>query len=258
MNGVFMLQVRNVLMTLAFCVATYGCASTNPEAAAQNDPFESTNREVFSFNMALEENVGRPLTDAYTYVLPEFVRTGIHNFLENLGKPVTLGNDILQGEGTRAGQTLARMVTNTTLGLGGFIDVASDAGVPDHDEDFGQTLAVWGFGEGPYIMLPFFGPSNPRDGIGMAGDFFMDPLLYAHYDYENLSSDLRVGLGMTDKLSGTLDELDQLKRTSLDFYATTRSLYRQYRKAQIANGSADDMPEDTPDDMPPDAEDTGE
>lgn len=253
-----MLQIRTVLMTIAVCFVASGCASTNPEAAAQNDPFEKTNRQIFDFNMKLEKYVARPVTDAYVYVLPEFARDGIHNFLHNLGKPVTLGNEILQGEGTRAGQTLARIVTNTTLGLGGFIDVATNAGVPDNDEDFGQTLGVWGFGEGPYLMLPFLGPSNPRDAIGMAGDFFMDPLTYAHYDYENLSSDLRFGFGMTDKLSGTLDEMDSLKRTSLDFYATSRSLYRQFRKAQISNGAdmtggdAENMPEDLPDDMPDD------
>jgi phospholipid-binding lipoprotein MlaA len=223
---------------------TAGCSTPNPEAVAQNDPYEKTNRDIFALNTALDRNVAKPIAKGYNYVLPEIVREGVHNVLENLDKPVTLGNDVLKGEGRRAGQTFVRLVVNSTLGLGGLIDVASRTGIPDHAEDFGQTMAVWGAGEGPYLMLPGMGPSNPRDLAGKVPDFFMDPLLYAHYPYENLANDLRMGLGLVDLRARNIDTLDQVERTSIDYYATTRSLYRQYRNAQIANEDEDDTSSD--------------
>jgi phospholipid-binding lipoprotein MlaA len=233
---------------LAIFVLMLGIAASQAAAAAeddQNDPFERTNRTVFEMNARMDKAVARPVAKFYVSAVPKVVRTGLHNVLTNLGKPVTLGNDLLQGEGKRAGETLTRLVTNSTLGLGGLIDVATMAGVPDHAEDFGQTLGVWGAGEGPYLMLPLMGPSNPRDLTGDVADFFMDPLTYAHFDYENLAMDTRIGLGLLDLRASNLDTTDQIERTSLDFYATTRSLYRQYRKSEIANGNAD-APE-TPD-----------
>jgi phospholipid-binding lipoprotein MlaA len=216
----------------------------------QNDPFEKTNRAIFDMNIKLDKAVAKPAAKFYVDVTPGFARTGIHNVLTTLGKPVTLANDVLQGEGHRAGQTFTRMVTNATLGLGGLIDVATMAGVPDHDEDFGQTLAVWGFGEGPYLMLPFLGPSNPRDATGMAADYFIDPITYAHFNYENLANDLRMGFGIVDMRAANIDALDAVERSSIDYYATMRSLYRQHRKSEIANGAGSDDPGDDID-VPP-------
>jgi phospholipid-binding lipoprotein MlaA len=246
-----MRRFSSVLTIACLGLAASGCSTTSPDAAAQNDPYETTNRAVFDANMKLDKAVMRPVAKFYVSAVPGFVRTGVHNALENLGKPVTLGNDILQGEVTRAGQTLGRLTVNSTLGFAGLVDVATHLGIPDHSEDFGQTLGAWGTGEGPYLMLPFMGPSNPRDLVGTAADYFSDPLLYAHYPYENLANDTRMGFGLLDKRAESLDTLDSVERTSLDFYATTRSLYRQYRKAEIANGALDDAPADD-DDIPPD------
>jgi phospholipid-binding lipoprotein MlaA len=230
-------------------VVGFGPAAVADEPG-QHDPFEQTNRAIFDMNIKLDKAVAKPVAKFYVEVMPEFARTGIHNVLANLGKPVTFANDVLQAEGSRAGQTLARLVTNTTLGLGGLIDVATIAGVPDHDEDFGQTLAVWGIGEGPYLMLPLLGPSNPRDATGMVADYFIDPITYAHFDYENLANDLRMGFGIVDMRAANLDTLDAVEHSSIDYYAAMRSLYRQHRKSEIANGRGNDDPGDDID-VPP-------
>lgn len=239
------------LSYLALIVLGLGLGGCAGSVGDQNDPYEGTNREIFTFNLALDKYLARPVAEGYVEVVPDPVRTGIHNVLENFKKPVVLGNDLLQGEMSRAGETFTRLVTNSTLGLGGMIDVASLSGVPDHSEDFGQTLAVWGLGEGPYLMLPFLGPSNPRDLVGKGADYFMDPLTYAHYNYENLANDSRIGFGILDLRAGTLDETDQIERTSLDYYATMRSLYRQYRKAEINNGQNPDGDEDQDSELNP-------
>lgn len=237
---------------LSMCSGAWAAGTTD-----QNDPFEQTNRAVFDFNLRLDRNIAKPVAQAYVDYTPEFFRTGVHNFLRNVSKPVTLGNDLLQGNFTLAGQTLVRFVTNSTLGLAGLMDVASMADVPDHSNDFGITLGVWGTGEGAYLMLPLLGPSNPRDLTGKVADYFMDPLTYAHYNYENLANDLRMGFSILDIRAQALDGADQMERTSLDFYATTRSLYRQYRNAKVAgtdpDAPGDDIPpDDTPaDDTPP-------
>ncbi|MGB8602708.1 MAG: VacJ family lipoprotein [Rhizomicrobium sp.] len=253
-----MKRAGKYLAVTALCLSMCGSAWAASDAADQNDPLESVNRTMFDLNLRLDRNLAKPVAKAYVKVTPSLVRTGIHNFLQNIGKPVTLGNDLLQGNFTLAGQTVTRFVTNSTLGLAGLIDVASMADVPDHSNDFGVTLGVWGTGEGPYLMLPFMGPSNPRDMVGKAGDYFMDPLLYAHYNYENLANDLRMGFSILDIRVQALDGADQIERTSLDFYATTRSLYRQYRNAKIT-GADPDAPTDgappdgdTPDDPAPD------
>lgn len=237
-------RIGKYLAATALCLVMSGCTTTDPGALAQNDPLEPTNRVIFEANMTMDRNVARPVAKFYVSAVPAFIRTGIHNVLDNFGKPVVLGNDILQGEPKLAGQTLARFFANSTLGLGGLFDVATLGGVPDHTADFGQTLGVWGVGEGPYLMMPFFGPSSPRDVVGKAGDFFMDPMLYAHYNYENLANDSKLGFGIIDARGRTIEATDQLQNTSLDYYATMRSLYRQYRKAQIAHSDPNVPPTD--------------
>ncbi|MSO54237.1 MAG: VacJ family lipoprotein [Rhodospirillales bacterium] len=132
-------------------------------------------RAVFAFNQALDTLIVKPLAEDYLE-LPEQVWASIHNFLQNLRTPVVLFNDVMHGNGERAGTTVARVALNTTLGIGGLFDPATAAGYPRHSEDFGQTLAVWGVDEGPYIVWPILGPSNPRDTVGFTVDFFTDPL----------------------------------------------------------------------------------
>ena len=227
-----------------------GCATppTDPDALAAykeaNDPLEPFNRAMFDFNLKADKYVIRPLAEGYVAVIPERGRKSIRNALDNLHSPIIFANDLLQLEITRALTTLARMVFNSTIGIGGLFDVVGDSGLPYHDEDFGQTLAVWGVGEGPYLVLPLLGPSNPRDAIGLGVDGYGDPfdryMTNTHRWYEPLA---RGALDGVDKRAAVLDALDQIQRTSLDFYATIRSLYRQRRIDEINNG---EQPEGRP------------
>ena len=214
-----------------------GCA-TDP--SGQNDPYEQTNRSIFALDEGFDHAIARPAAVAYNAVLPGVARDGIHNALSNLNSPVIFANDLLQGETTRAGQTLGRAIVNSTLGLGGLVDIAAKIGVPGHDEDFGQTLGVWGTGEGPYLVLPLAGPSNPRDLAGAAGDYAMDPFTYMKWNNSTLWFGLRQGFEIIDLRARNVDSLDQIERTSVDLYATTRSLYRQHRNAEIRNGAPDE------------------
>jgi phospholipid-binding lipoprotein MlaA len=237
---------RSLFLTVALLsVLTAGCSTSNPEALAQNDPYEQTNRAVFKVNMALDNAVAKPVAKFYNHAVPAPVRERIHNAVINLHKPVVFGNDVLQGEGRRAGQTLARFTLNSTLGVAGLFDVATALGVPDHSEDFGQTLGVWGAGEGPYLVVPFMGPSSPRDLTGDVADIFMDPLTYIKFHGSDTWYAVSTGVDVLDLRAGSVDTVQQIERTSIDFYATTRSLYRQYRKSEIRDGAPE--PQDTSD-----------
>ncbi len=228
-----------IAIALAGALAT-GCSTTsNPRAAEQNDPWESTNRTIFDFDVKLDRYVARPIARGYNYAVPTLARDGIHNVLINLNSPVVLANDLLQGETDRAGQTLWRAVINTTFGLGGLLDAAGKSGTPAHDEDFGQTLAVWGVGEGPYLVLPFLGPKPPRDLSGDLVDNLFDPLTYAQYKNSTTWNIVRAGLGVLDYRAANVETVEQIERSSIDFYATTRSLYRQHRNSEIRNGAPD-------------------
>jgi phospholipid-binding lipoprotein MlaA len=223
--------------------ALAGCAQ-NP-STQENDPFEPANRVVFDANDALDKAVALPVAQAYVDVVPEFARSGVHNFLANLDSPVTFANDLLQGEIDRAGQTLARLALNTTAGIGGLIDIGAEFDIPAHTEDFGQTLAVYGVEEGPYLVLPLLGPSNPRDAVGTGVDVFFDPLTYARYDGETFWSVLRFVGKAIDTRSRNIESLDAVERGSIDYYAALRSLYRQQRNNEIRNSkpSTQSLPE---------------
>jgi len=219
--------------------------TTNPDSLAQNDPYEPTNRQFFEFNQSLDKHVARPAAVFYNHVVPEPARDGIHNMLDNMDEPVTFANDVLQGEKSRALETFGRVLINSTLGIGGLIDMASKMGIPDHSEDFGQTLGVWGVGEGPYFVAPLLGPAPPRDLAGKVVDYGFDPFTYARFDGYKTLGYARAGMGVLDLRARNIDTLDQIERTSLDYYATQRSLYRQYRDSEIRNGASDsgDLPQ---------------
>jgi phospholipid-binding lipoprotein MlaA len=211
----------------------------------ENDPLEGVNRAVFEFNRVVDGLLIKPAAQIYRGVLPQQAQDSVRSFLRNLRTPAILVNDVLQGDMDRAGTTISRFLVNTTLGIGGLFDVAGDhLGIPFHDEDFGQTLAVWGVGEGPYLVLPILGPSNPRDVVGLASEWYLDPVnLY----FTNVRDDdwvpwVRAGLTGVDARARSLDALDQLERTSLDYYAAIRSLYRQNRDNQIRNNRSGDEP----------------
>jgi len=209
----------------------------------QNDPLEGFNRTMFAFNEVFYDVVMRPVSGVYEFV-PANIRMMIGSFLANLSAPVVFVNDVLQGEFERALTTAGRFVVNSSFGFAGVADVASSMGLEEHDEDFGQTLATWGVGEGFYLVLPVLGPGNPRDAVGrFVVDPWIDPVNYRLDETGNEDWIYgRFALAAVDQFSSVKDELDQLKKTSIDYYAAVRSLYRQKRKAEIANGDELDLP----------------
>ncbi len=222
-----------------------GCASApNPadkeamkEFAALNDPAEPTNRAVFEVNRGLDGAILKPIATVYRDYTPQFFQDRVNDVLNNLRSPVIFFNDVLQGEVDRAVTTLARFVVNSTVGLLGLNDIATDLGMEGHDEDFGQTLAVWGVPEGPYVMLPLFGPSNPRDAVGIVVDFLIDPFnIWANNTDREYAVLARTGARAVDQRAIHMQALDEIERTSLDYYASIRSLYRQRRADEIRNG----------------------
>jgi len=236
-------RVVGAIVLLGFMSA---CATppTDPEELAEyneaNDPIEPVNREIFDFNNWVDKNALKPVAIAYRDAVPEGVRDTSQNFINNVSSPIIFVNDILQGESGRAAETLMRFVVNTTAGMGGFFDAAGEMGLERHEEDFGQTLAVWGAPEGPYLMLPILGPSNVRDTVGMlvhmAALNELNIANLAELDYYGYASSIVGGLNQRVAVLGTLDEIE---RTSIDYYAAIRSLYRQTRNDQIRNGETD-------------------
>ncbi len=215
-----------------------GCATTPPssEALAANDPYEQTNRDMLRLNGKIDKYFVIPTVGVYFFLVPEGGRRGVHNFLGNLSLPTIFVNDMLQGEVSRAGKSMWRLVLNSTLGLGGFFDPASKIGIPGHGEDFGQTLAVWGVGEGPFLMLPFLGPSNPRDATGLAVDAIIDPTNQIAFKQHIWWSAGREYFTLLDLKGQTYQTVQGIQRSSVDYYSSLRSLYRQMRAEQIRNG----------------------
>ncbi len=238
------------LVLIALCVTISGCASTPPSATElvareeANDPLEPMNRSFFKLNNAIDNYAVEPTARAYGKVLPKQVRDGFRNFSRNMGEPVTFANDLLQGEFKRAGVSLGRFTINSTMGFFGFNDAAKEFGLRYHHEDFGQTLAVWGLPEGPYLYFPVVGPMPPRDLIGAVADIFANPLFWAN---EPVVDGVLIGNGVVsgvDVRERNLENLDRLEETSVDYYASLRSLYRQRRNYEIRNG--EDNYEDLP------------
>ncbi len=224
-----------------------GCATPppqdDPEALESfkraNDPLEPFNRVVFAVNIEADRYILKPAAYVYKEVVPDPVQDAAGNFLQNLGSPVVFLNSVLQGDVDHAGATLLRFLINSTIGIAGTTDIAGEIGIVRRDEDFGQTLAVWGADEGPYLMLPFLGPSNARDALGRAVDYFSDPWPYLRYEKFNYS---RFGAETVDARVRNYELLNDLEKTSVDYYAAVRSLYRQDRRDAIRNGAEIDLP----------------
>ncbi len=205
-------------------------------AAAEpvDDPLEPLNRAVFALNRVMDGTVLEPLAEFYDYAVPDYGKRRVADFLANLRAPVVFVNDLLQGERERAGVALGRFLVNSTLGLFGLFDIAARLGLPSHEEDFGQTLAVWGVEEGPYLVLPVLGPSNPRDLVGLLMDgFVFDPAAWVAPGRFRLGRAAAAAVVRRAELDPFLDEL---RARSLDEYAALRSAYRQRRAAAIRNG----------------------
>lgn len=227
---------------LAAILATAGCTAPaagggpQPQLLDQSnsDPYESANRAVFGFNNAFYHHVMFPVARAYRTALPPPIRQSLHDFLRNLNGPDIFANDLLQGRPTLAVTTFGRLVINTTFGFGGLVDVASLTGIPYHPNDFGITLATWGVYSGPYLIVPVLGPANPRQLVGQVADSFADPGDYIASQHQYLwVAVVRNVVAGVDTLSRNVDSLEDIEKTSLDYYATIRSLYWQRLAAEI-------------------------
>lgn len=223
-------------------------AAQTPAPAAEDagDPYENTNRAIFNFNQGVDRTVLVPVANTYRAVLPGPVRDSVHDFLQNLNSPIIFANDVLQGRIDLAGDTLGRFLVNSTVGFGGLVDVGTKVGIPYHTNDLGITFATWGIPDGPYLMLPVLGPSNPRDLAGDVGDSFGDPgnIVASQHNkvYASLARGVTSGI---DERSRNIESLAEIERTSLDYYATIRSLARQRRAAQIRH-QKEDVPNASP------------
>lgn len=213
------------------------------------DPFEATNRRILDLNFQLDDAVFKPVAKGYRAVLGPWPRQRIRNVLENINEPAVAANRLLQGKPIEAGTSLMRFVINSTLGIGGLFDLEPIGGPPKQVADLGQTLAVWGVGDGPYLMLPIAGPSNPRELTGMIGNGFLNPLGYPSPFLTNLGRGVAEGL---DERARNIEAIEELRAGSIDVYARLRSLWRQHRDAELGRTTVtepdvlDDPGEDVP------------
>lgn len=228
------------------CAQAVSPAADPAAAAAQDapqavvyDPIEGTNRGLFGVHQSLDRNVLGPVARGYKAVTPSPVRRGVRNVLDNLGEPVTFINDVLQGRPSRAGETATRFMTNSTVGVLGVFDVAGGLGVERHDEDFGQTLGVWGVRPGPYIFVPVIGPTNARDLTGRVVDIALNPINALDFDGAGAARTTATVVNGVDARAAADEQLAALNASATDPYATYRSLYAQNRAARIANGEGD-------------------
>ena len=240
-------QVSLLVTALAAIgLALVGCAapgtgsglSQGPEAETAevefNDPLEEVNRSIFGFNQVVDRVVLVPVAKSYRTAVPPPMRASVHDFLRNLNAPVIFANDVLQAQPRLAAQTLARLTINSTIGAAGMFDVASRFGIPHHSNDMGITFATYGIDEGPYLVAPVLGPTNPRDIIGNVADSFIDPANYVAGKYDVWYAPLaRTVVSGIDLRARNIEALADIEKTSLDFYATIRSLYRQRRAAEV-------------------------
>jgi phospholipid-binding lipoprotein MlaA len=236
-----MTPILRIAATVLGLSLVAGCATVPRDPVARavfeanHDPLEPLNRDVFAFNLALDRAAIKPLAEAYRWTVPQGARDDVHNVLMNLNEPLVLANCILQGRLKAAGITISRFVINSTLGFAGTGDVASEWKLPQQIGDSGQTLASWGYAEGPYLVVPLFGPSSVRDGLGRIGDVYLDGFRYIarRQNYPTFVTTGRIiadGMGQRER---SLDTLDELQRESIDYYAALRSLYRQNRAAEL-------------------------
>lgn len=200
-----------------------------------SDPLEGFNRGVYKFNLFFDKMLLRPIAKGYVTVVPEFGRDRVHCFLTNLGEPVNMLNGFLQGNPEYGFTSMWRFLINTTLGVGGLFDFAGyNFGLTEKDEDFGQTMGRYGVGSGPYIMIPFLGPSSGRDVLGRIVDAFTNPFNYVDEDGYIYA---RVVADAVDSRSRNMELLEDIERGSVDPYATIRSSWTQYRAAQVRNNA---------------------
>lgn len=225
---------KRLLLALALgaMVALQGCASNGYQDPA--DPFEGFNRVVYRFNDGLDKAIVKPLAQGYNAVMPAPLNRGVTNFFSNLDDIGSAVNNLLQLKLGRAASDVGRVAVNTTIGVLGFFDVASNMDLPKYGEDFGQTLGTWGFGPGPYIVLPLLGPSSVRDGVGLVADWYLDPVNYI--DDSTVRWSVK-GLRLVDRRAGLLGASRVLEQAALDPYAFVRDAYLQQRRSKVYDGN---------------------
>ncbi|MBV7538133.1 VacJ family lipoprotein [Duganella sp. sic0402] len=224
---------RQAALALGVTVMLAGCAGPNPR-----DPYESYNRAMFNFNDTVDTYALKPVATGYKNVTPQFVQTGVSNFFGNLGDAWTAINQLLQGNGEAGMSDVSRFALNSTLGVLGLFDIASEAGLPKHKEDFGQTLGVWGVQSGPYLVLPLLGPSTVRDTVALPADIAGDIWRYKDpVNVRNIGTVVRV----VDTRASLLDASSLLEDAALDRYEFLRDGYMQRRESQV-HPDGDDAP----------------
>lgn len=242
-SAVLVMIIAAVLsLTVSACATNGGVNEDAVYVGSEqvSDPLENLNRGVFAFNEVVDKTVLEPVARGYRFITPKPVRTGVRNFLRNLKSPIVMGNELLQGDLEGFANASGRLFINTLLGVGGIFDIADMGGIPYEPEDFGQTLAVWGIGNGPYVVIPLLGPSTARDATGMVVDSFADPVrIYLFNTDREWLHYTRVGVGVIDQREEMLDIIDDLRRNSFDYYAALRSAYYQRRQALVNDMNPD-------------------
>ena len=243
-------QLLALIIIILFSANLYAGASDDVNTSSDDfetsvfedeiyDPLEGINRAVFGFNNVADKVILEPAAKGYKK-LPSPIQSGIGNFLSNLKLPLVAVNQLLQGQGKNAAESSGRFLVNSTVGIFGLIDVADDFGLEQKEEDFGQTLATWGVGDGFYIVLPLFGPSNLRDTTGMVMTMMTDPVNgYVSREGESWVIPFKTAANAVDQRSKIIDEVNALRDNSVDYYAAVRSSYYQNRKAAIMNTDDD-------------------
>jgi phospholipid-binding lipoprotein MlaA len=228
------MDVKRLFLVLVLGLGVAGCASDdNKEAQLADDPLEPMNRYFFDFNQRLDRHAALPAASFYADTVPSGIRGNVHNFLVNLGGPVNVANDLLIAEFVNAGEAGARFIVNTTVGVAGIFDVATDWGLPERSRDFGETLGVLGVGQGPYLVLPLRGPSSVRDFAGGYVDGYFSPLHFLHYTGSTYVGLVKSSLGSVDNRSANIVTYRDIERASVDYYATMRAYYRQRREREV-------------------------
>jgi len=224
--------INRGVLTFVLAVSLPACTSIPAEQRAASDPWESLNRSVFQLNINVDKATTKPLAKGYRKILPGPVRKGASNFFQNLTTPRSIINNFLQGKPAHGFSQLGRFVLNSTVGIGGLIDVATASGMQEYPEDFGQTAAVWGVPDGPYVMLPLLGPKTLRDVVFLPADIVVDPL----YQYDNASVRDKLYFVRLIDLRYRLLTMDRLLDESKDPYLTARESYLQNREYEVYDG----------------------